>query len=209
MDRKKLLIGLGIAVLALVLVAGALATRGPADSDSAADTASGQAGDADGGSSAETTPGSTAAVPPASGEAPENRVVDQDSIVTAPTAAGEPASAGSELETVSVPPAETLALVSTAVGATGDTFRIAFRPYGLGPVRSDGRTLVVRIDSASRSNTNTSRLVLGNGTNAIVTASPDQLDAVERGGNYTGTLELVPSAGAFALRLTDASLAGQ
>lgn len=210
MDRKKLLIALGIGAVAIALVAGALATRGPAATSPDGGTQSTDASATGAASSADTTPtpgGSPGAI---GSEAPvQDRTLDPEAITKTPTAGGEPAAAGSELETVTIPPAQTLAFIAETRGSSGDTFRVSFRPYGLGPVRPEGPTLVVRMDSASRSSSNESSLLIANGTNAIVLASPSQLDAVSRGGTYAGTIELVPSGGALALRLTDASRVGQ
>lgn len=204
MDKQKIWAVVGVAVVALALVAGALLTRG--SEERAGTTGASQESTATAeGSSADTSAG-VAGSPSGPAEEPAPRTVDPNSIVRAPSAGGTPAEAGSELATVTTPPAQTLAMVSTTSGAAGDTFRVSFRPYGPGPVRADGPTLVVRIDSSLRSNTNESRLVIPNGTNAMVLVAPSQADAVSVGGTYTGTIELVPSSGALALRLTDASL---
>jgi hypothetical protein len=197
-----------VGAVAIALVAGALLTRdswspGQGDDTRSVEetaTTSGPAIAGDPDPSSDGPPPASSGLPGDGGEA--------DSRPPASSPVAQVPAAGSELETVTMPPARTLAMVASGSGAAGDTFRVAFRPYGPGPVRSDGPTLVIFIDSARRSNTNASDLVLASRTNALVTVSASVQNVVTRGGVYTGTLELVPSAEAFALRLTDVSRAG-
>lgn len=209
MDRRKLWIAAAVAAAIVVLVAGSLLTRGRRDAGTGttSQVASGEASQAVPGSTE--APGVTSSTAPASGPqgatGTPQTTTQGTSGGSVPGAAGaQPAENGSKLTTVTAPPRSTLAMIDSSAGAAGDTFAIGFRPYGKGPVRGSGSTLVVRIMSARASNTNTSDFAIRPGTNALVDIAQPIAGLVKIGGSYTGTLEMVRYGDVLVLRLIDA-----
>lgn len=200
MPERKWILGAAIAV-AVVLVVGALLTRG-SDSGSGAGALASASRDETGSAGVVSLEGSGSV-------ASTGSAAVGSAIATAPPGF-EPRFGGTapdraELVTVTTAPAGTLAIIAGDEAAEGDRFRVSFRPYGWGPARQSGRALVIRVDSASRAPQNSAQFELQAGQNALVIVPLSVAHRIGDGGQYTGTIVLRSSAGALALHLEQAA----
>lgn len=204
MLQRKWIIGAAV-LAAVVLVAGALLTRG-----SDAGSGSGATGRTTDEASVDLTPaageGSSAATGAGTtggegtiGSVPATAVPGSD------TRYGGTAADRTELATVTAAPPGTLAVITGDEAQDGDRFRVVFRPYGWGPARPGGRSLVIRVDSASRSPQNASDLELEPGQNALVVVPEAVSHSIGDGGSYTGMIVLRAGSGALSLHLEQAA----
>ncbi len=130
-------------------------------------------------------------------------------VTRAPEAAGIGATVkdGARLATVTVPPAETIAVISADAAPDGERFAVSFRPYGWGPTRPAGRALVVMLMTAQPANAS-SDLTFEPGTNMMVLLSPLAARSVRVGGAYRGVLILRANGGALVPYMEQVSEAG-
>lgn len=142
----------------------------------------------------------------ADGASPQSPRSSADSLGAAPGAPRDPAADGSELATLSAPPARTLAAVSIPEGFTTGEFEIRFEPYGFAPSAGEQRRVVVRIESSTPSDDGGVRLAKDfAGVNALVEYAPTQVPLMRLGGTYQGRMRVVERQGAGTLVLLTAT----
>ena len=106
---------------------------------------------------------------------------------------------GAQLTTVTVPPTETLAQLKYTAGRDGQTYNIAFRVYGNGPVRAGHVTLVAAVTSFKATKSYPDAVDLPS-DNVLLEPGPGA--SVTVGGSYTGVVTLTRRADALVLVLS-------
>ena len=106
---------------------------------------------------------------------------------------------GAQLTTVTVPPTETLAQLKYTAGRDGQTYDVAFRVYGNGPVRAGHVTLVAAVTSFKATKSYPDAVDLPS-DNVLLEPGPGA--SVTVGGSYTGVVTLTRRADALVLVLT-------
>lgn len=200
MTRRTWLTIAVVAGVAAMLAVGALLTRGgtarvdrPGSAASAVPT--GSAGASESASAATGTASS------AEGSPDVTRVPEAAGI-------GTTVDDGAKLATVTVPPAETIAVISSGAASDGEQFAVAFRPYGWGPTRPAGRALVVMLTAVQSAGGAGSDLKLEPGTNMMAIVSPVTARSVNVGGVYRGVLILRANGGELVPYLEQVREAG-
>jgi len=186
MSKKARLIAAAVAVGALLVGAALLSAR-------TGDT--GPAGNGDG--LPGTEPSATASAPSAesSGSVIGTSTVigkdrTQQSVAASKTAdAVKLAVDGSELTTVTQPPAKTLSMLSTDTASAGSTYRVTFSVYGFGPNTGSVKTAVILV-SKSVVEGEPAKPFDFNGRNVLVRLDPSAAGALTRGGTYSGIITL-------------------
>jgi len=118
-----------------------------------------------------------------------------------PGPAAELAAPGAKLAQVNVPPAELIARLSYVEKLDGDSWDIAFEPYGYGPQRGDARTVVAKVGRTNARDDENGRLAIDGENATLVLGSGVD---VPEGGSYTGVVKLVKSADGLDFVLTSA-----
>lgn len=109
---------------------------------------------------------------------------------------------GSELATVTQPPAKTLSMLSTDTASAGSTYRVTFRVYGFGPNTGSVKTAVVLVSKSVAEGEPTKPFDF-NGRNVLVRMDPTAAAALTRGGTYSGIITLRQSGDTLVPWLSD------
>lgn len=119
-----------------------------------------------------------------------------------------PAARGSQLTSLSAPPAGTAAMLVVPKGFTTGRYRITFEPYGWGPQGSSGGRIVVRVTASQALDAGAKALARDfTGRNAMLFVEHDTATTLGVGGTYTGTMEIRPQGDIGMLFLVDAARA--
>ena len=105
----------------------------------------------------------------------------------------EPAPAGSAIETITTPPAETLAMIDPSRLDPDARFSVTFSPFGYGPPQAGGATLVVRISEAILETEEATAMDFTD-RNLLAIVDPAEAPLTE-GGTYTATLTFQEQGG--------------
>lgn len=174
--KKSHWIAIGVAALAVALVAGALLYKPAADGTS---TESGKT------SEEQVSPQDGTVDEPAEGAAPSQqppKIPEQAAPIT-------PAPTGKKLKTMTEPPEDTLAMIEPQPGLSGAKYDVTFRPYGTDPMG------VVIAVSKSVPQAKTAAAADFNDRNVVVRFAVGVSGSVRTGGTYTGVIQLREEAG--------------
>lgn len=208
MKNKWVLVAAGVAVVGLIGAAALLdsrpASKSPAGASAAgtstvtagsADSSSGAGGpnESPAGATTKTDASSSAKGKSSSGAGSASR----DSSSTPPTPQRTPV----PLKRVTTPPTHTTAFLDAKRYTVNSKYKVKFVPYGTGPSPS---SLVIQV-STSEAVGKVAKPAQFAGRNLLVTvAKPGASLSVDKGGEYTGTVELLPQGDLLAPTLTSA-----
>jgi len=100
-----------------------------------------------------------------------------------------PAADGVVLETITVPPAKTLAMVSPDAATANSAYDVVFRAYGWGPSTASIPTAVVLVTGSTPVGEVSTPFAF-KGRSVLVRLDPESAKALTRGGSYSGTITL-------------------
>lgn len=201
MDRKRWL-GWGavaLVVLGIVIAAVVSANQRPSGSGTGSDTGTPTATAGDSLSPTGGAAGASGTTPGAAGSSNGTSSLSAG----APTVS-RPAAPGAKLVTITVPPAQTLAMISAKNASADSTYSVTFRPYGTGPARAGSPSIIIVVDS-SRPGAGVEKPYDFTGRNVLVAAPPDVSKTVSKGGRYRGVIVLKLEGDLLIPLLRDAS----
>ena len=176
---KKTLIIFGVAVAVLLCIGGLAVWLGRGASPVAPGPGAGLTTSTIG-------PGSeTAALPP----------LPPSQADLAPTAVDAPLASGVPLPPLSSSPADLISSFEAGLVPSGSSYAITLRPWGMGPIASSGRTVVITLDSIVPVGAAPNAFVGFRKRAVLAVMAAAHGGTIERGGSYSAILTFVTSGG--------------